>query len=173
MTVTKYKSLPIKSSSAGQPLQVPFDFYPEFKPQDVGVEFRLIVNDGQTSKKHNIHAYTGTVTVVEPPKSWYDVQLLSLYVLLAGIVVATILWASQNFPGSRTVDKRKQRKTQGKTVSSSGSTVGTQGQPVSPGASKSSAYDEDWIPEHHLKKTRGGATSPRPRVGRAGASNQK
>lgn len=73
MTETKYKSLPIKPVD-GKPLQVPYDFYPEFKPQELGVEFRLIVNDQQTGKKHNLHAYTGTVTVVEPAKSWFDLQ---------------------------------------------------------------------------------------------------
>lgn len=44
MTTTKYKSLPLKPTD-GKPLQVPYDFYPEFKPQQLGVEFRLIVND--------------------------------------------------------------------------------------------------------------------------------
>lgn len=44
MTTTRFKSLPLKPTD-GKPLQVPFDFFPEFKPQQLGVEFRLMVND--------------------------------------------------------------------------------------------------------------------------------
>ena len=44
MTTTKFKSLPLKPTD-GKPLQVPFDFFPEFKPQQLGVEFRMTVND--------------------------------------------------------------------------------------------------------------------------------
>lgn len=173
MTATKYKSLPLKPKD-GKPLQVPFDFFPEFKPQEVGVEFRLIVNDQQTNKKHNIHAYTGAVTVYEPPKSWFDVQLLSLYALLAAVFGTTIWWASKNFPGSRTVDKRKQRKgNMGATADVTGSKAaakdftGTRGQALSPSGTPgktSSSYDEDWIPKHHLKGS--STSSPRPRAGR-------
>lgn len=167
MTTTKYKSLPVKTTD-GKPLQVPYDFFPEFKPQQVGIEFRLIVNDQQTNKKHNIAAYTGTVTVFEPPKSWFDVQLLSLYVLLAGVFGTTIYWASKHYPGSKTVDKRKQRHSN---LQSTGkAAAGTRGQDVSSATStatgKTTGYDEDWIPKHHLKQTNSGANSPRPRAGR-------
>jgi hypothetical protein len=44
MTTHRVKSLPLKPTD-GKPLQVPYDFFPEFKPQQLGVEFRLIVND--------------------------------------------------------------------------------------------------------------------------------
>lgn len=45
MTTTPVKSLAI-TGPLSKPLQVPYDFQPEFKPQDIGVEFRLLVNDG-------------------------------------------------------------------------------------------------------------------------------
>lgn len=173
MTNTKYKSLPVKKTD-GQPLQVPFDFFPEFKPQQIGVEFRLLVKDAQTSKTHNIHAYTGTITVVEPPKSWFDVQMLSLYALLAAVVGTAIYWASQNYPGSRSVNKRKKRATTAQTAGSTGKPTGTKGQPIVPSSTpsaSSSAYDEDWIPAHHLRKS-GGTNSPKPRASRTNSGRK-
>jgi hypothetical protein len=44
MTMMPYASFPLKPKD-GKPLQVPYDFYPEFKPQSIGVEFRLTVKD--------------------------------------------------------------------------------------------------------------------------------
>ena len=72
--------------SALGPVQIPFDFVPEFKPQELAVEFILVVNDEQTGKKHRIHAYSGSVQVVEPPKNWFDLQLLSAYLFAAAFV---------------------------------------------------------------------------------------
>lgn len=191
MTTTKFKSLPLKPTD-GKPLQVPFDFFPEFKPQQLGVEFRMTVNDAvsgnvdrsckalqlapetvfspqQTGKKHNIHAYTGTVTVVEPKKSWFDPQLLSLYALLAGIVGTAIYWASKNFPGSKTISKRKERQAGIKSTPKA-ATTGTKGQTIPTPTASTSAYDESWIPEHHLKRE--GASSPRARAGRTASSRK-
>ncbi|PWN35531.1 uncharacterized protein FA14DRAFT_160634 [Meira miltonrushii] len=171
MTSTKFKSLPLKPTN-GQPLQVPFDFYPEFKPQEVGVEFRILVKDGQTSKVHNLHAYTGSVSVVEPAKSWFDVQLLSLYALLAAVVGTAVYWASKNYPGSNSINKRKQRASTAKANAASGSSVGTKGQKVEPVSASSSAYDEDWIPAHHLRKSAGGSNSPKPRASRTNSGRK-
>lgn len=100
LTTTPIKDLQI-TTGLGKPLQVPFDFSPEFKPQDLGIEFRLIIRDEvngfhstcaccvacanpsyflsgirrqQTGKRHNVRVYTGNVTVVEPERVW-DLQL--------------------------------------------------------------------------------------------------
>ncbi|UZJ53043.1 hypothetical protein CBS101457_002363 [Exobasidium rhododendri] len=169
MTTTRFKSLPLKPTD-GKPVQVPFDFFPEFKPQQLGVEFRLVVNDAQTGKKHNIHAYTGTVTVIEPKKSWFDAQLLSLYAIMAGIVLIAIQWASKQFPGSASINKRKDRQADAKALPK-GTATSTRGQPMSTSTASSSSYDESWIPEHHLK-SRSGASSPRPKSSRTNSSKK-
>lgn len=85
MTTTSFKSRPLRSVG-GRPVQIPFDFVPEFKPQELSVEFSLLVNDEQTGKKHRIHAYRGSVQVIEPPKNWFDLQLLSVYAILVAAV---------------------------------------------------------------------------------------
>lgn len=50
MTNTKYKSIPLRMVG-GKPIQVPYDFYSEFKPQPMDVEFRLLVTDGVSAEK--------------------------------------------------------------------------------------------------------------------------
>ena len=49
MTTTTFKSRPLRTVG-GRPVQIPFDFVPEFKPQELAVEFILVVNDEQTGK---------------------------------------------------------------------------------------------------------------------------
>lgn len=80
MTTSAFKSRPLRSVG-GRPVQIPYNFVPEFKPQELSVEFSLLVNDEQTGKKHRIHAYRGQVQVVEPPKNWFDLQLISVYLI--------------------------------------------------------------------------------------------
>lgn len=89
MTTTTFKSRPLRSVG-GRAVQIPFDFVPEFKPQELLVEFSLLVNDEQTGKKHRLHAYRGTVQVIEPPKNWFDLQLLSVYAISIAAVVGLV-----------------------------------------------------------------------------------
>ncbi len=95
MTTTTFKSRPLRTVG-GRPVQIPFDFVPEFKPQELSVEFSLLVNDEQTGKKHRIPAYRGAVQVVEPPKNWFDLQLLSVYVIAAATIagIAYVVYAT-------------------------------------------------------------------------------
>lgn len=44
MTTSTFKSRPLRSVG-GKAVQIPFDFVPEFKPQELSVEFSLLVND--------------------------------------------------------------------------------------------------------------------------------
>ncbi|WFD44719.1 hypothetical protein MPSI1_003389 [Malassezia psittaci] len=90
MTATKVKSVPI-TNVGGQPLQVPFDFYSEFKPQSLDVEFFLKVMDQGNSKRYTLPVYRGSVVIEEPKPSWFDPQLLSVYALMA-LVAAGIAY---------------------------------------------------------------------------------
>lgn len=77
MTTLQLKSpKPIKSIGRnGKALHQIFDFYSEFKPQPLDVEFSLGVRDGQTSRLYRLPVYSGQVQVVEPPKNWFDPQV--------------------------------------------------------------------------------------------------
>lgn len=85
MTTSAFKSRPLRSVG-GRPVQIPYNFVPEFKPQELGVEFSLLINDEQTGKKHRIHAYRGQVQVIEPPKNWFDLQLISVYLISLAMI---------------------------------------------------------------------------------------
>lgn len=73
MTATRLRSVPLRMVG-GRPVQLPWDFYAEFRPSPLDVEFWLEVVDQQTSKSHNILAFKGGVTIVEPSKGWFDIQ---------------------------------------------------------------------------------------------------
>lgn len=78
MTTLQLKTpKPIKSVG-GKALHQVFDFYSEFKPQPLDVEFSLGVRDGQTSRVYRLPVYRGQVQVVEPPKKWFDPQVYVL-----------------------------------------------------------------------------------------------
>lgn len=137
MTTTTFKSRPLRSVG-GRAVQIPFDFVPEFKPQELSVEFSLLVNDEQTGKKHRIHAYSGSVQVIEPPKNWFDLQLLSVYVIGAALVagIAYLVYASyfgaeeKSATGAKKFEK--------------------------PAVVQQSGVQDEWIPEHHLRARKGG-----------------
>ncbi|PWN51086.1 hypothetical protein IE53DRAFT_386578 [Violaceomyces palustris] len=151
MTTTTYKNRPLRSVG-GKPVQVPFKFVPEFKPQEMGVEFRIIVNDEQTGKKYNIQAYRGKVQVEEPPKNWFDLQLLSLYAMFIGGIGATAYFTLFSGGGKR---KGGSKKVDAPSVTTSVSAK------ASGAGGDEASYDEDWIPEQHLKsrKTRSSAAN--------------
>lgn len=119
MTTTKIKSAPI-AKVGDQPLQMPFDFYPEFRPQPLHVEFRFKVLDQNASKRYNIAAYTGTVTVEEPKQSpLFDLQLLSVYAILALVLAGTLMYVYDRYLASHLRPKSQQKHTQTKLVSGS------------------------------------------------------
>ena len=62
MSTLTLRSLPLHNVG-GQPMQLPFDFYPEFKPQDMGVEFRMEVRDEQTNKVFDMELYLSLIHI--------------------------------------------------------------------------------------------------------------
>ncbi|KAG2110957.1 uncharacterized protein F5147DRAFT_109685 [Suillus discolor] len=128
----------------GSKLQIPYSFYSEFKPGDLRLNIWLehTVDDD----KYRVTAYDSVVTIVEPEPSWLDLKLLSTYlIVLAAFAGVTYTAYNAYVPSQK--PKRK-RPTQ---VSA----------PIGPvTASGSSGYQEEWIPEHHLKKTKGKKTKP-------------
>ncbi|KAG2058504.1 hypothetical protein BDR06DRAFT_950332 [Suillus hirtellus] len=128
----------------GSKLQIPYSFYSEFKPGDLRLNIWLehTVDDD----KYRVTAYDSVVTIVEPEPSWLDLKLLSTYlIVLAAFAGVTYTAYNAYVPSQK--PKRK-RPTQ---VSA----------PIGPvTASGSSGYQEEWIPEHHLKKTKAKKTKP-------------
>lgn len=102
-------------------------------------------------------AYNQTVNVVEPASTWFDPQLIFLYLLITSALAGGIYWAWNTFVAPPTT-KRSGGQRKAKAVVPA--EKGKQYPDVKP-------YEEDWIPEQHLrsrqtklkKRSTGGAAS--------------
>ncbi|KZT07697.1 uncharacterized protein LAESUDRAFT_724688 [Laetiporus sulphureus 93-53] len=122
----------------GAKMQLPYAFYSELKPGDMRLNIWVEhVSDGE---KHRVMAYDSIVTVVEPELSWFDLKMLSTYLVVALLLGGLGYYAYLAFLPQ---PKRKTR-----TVPSVSAPVGT----VT--ATGAGGYQEEWIPEHHLKKSK-------------------
>lgn len=153
MTTTKLRDVTVHQPN-GQPLQLPYNFFSEFKPQKLDVEFRASVIDQSSSAKYNMQLYRGSVVVEEPKQSLFDLQLLSVYAIMLAFTggVAYMLYQMYLEPLVRSkAAKRKEAK------------HATPKVPVTAATGKNGkSYDEDWIPEQSSsrnlrpRKQRGG-----------------
>ena len=127
---------PLVQFTNGKPLQLPYDIHSEFKPQKLDIELRATVTDKSSLNKYNVLLYRGSVTVEEPPQSLWDLELLSVYLFLAGLVgaVAYYVYLSYIQPALRanlsTSSSKRKDKTPAPVANKDGKT-----------------YDESWIPE--------------------------
>lgn len=126
----------------GSKLQIPYSFYSEFKPGDLRLNIWLehTVDDD----KYRVTAYDSVVTIVEPEPSWLDFKLLSTYLIVLAALGGVSYTAYNAY-----VPSQKPKRKRAAQVSAPVGTVT---------ASGSGGYQEEWIPEHHLKKTKGKRT---------------
>lgn len=141
MTTLPVKSVPVTSVGGGQPLQLPFDFWSEFRPQKLDVEFVLNVRDQSETKLYKVVVYRGSVTIEEPPQSLLDLQLLSVYAFLAALVGGILYMVYKNYFPTRKSSSRKPAPAPA---------------PAPAHASKQEkntgvTYDEQWIPQETLR----------------------
>jgi len=121
-------------------LQVPFSFYSEFKPGDV--RLNLWLDHTFEDSVQRVGAYDSIVTVVEPEVSIFDFKMISTYIVTAGLLGGLIYLAYNAFAPKRSSRPRK------KTASAS-SVSAPVGAVTATGAG---GYQEEWIPEHHIRK---------------------
>ena len=132
---------PLVQFTNGKPLQLPYDIHSEFKPQKLDIELRATVTDKSSLNKYNVLLYRGSVTVEEPPQSLWDLELLSVYLFLAGLVgaVAYYVYLSYIQPAPRanlsTSSSKRKDKTPAPVANKDGKT-----------------YDESWIPEEAISQ---------------------
>jgi len=120
-------------------LQLPYTFHSEFRPGD----HRLNIWVEHTSETENqkVEAYDSIITIVDPAFSILDFKLLSTYAIVAAFFAGLCYLAySTYFPQAK---KSRSKKTPAVSVSS----------PTGPvTATGAGGYQEEWIPEHHLRK---------------------
>lgn len=131
MTATRIKNVPI-TNVGGQPLQVPYDFYSEFKPQSLDVEFRVKVLDQGNSRRYNLGVYRGSVLVEEPTQSLFDLQLLSVYAVMALVVAGAAYLVYQQYLAAY-FPKAPRKRTQ------------------APRSAQPAATHDEWLPEQNVR----------------------
>ncbi|KAF8968018.1 hypothetical protein BDZ97DRAFT_1975279 [Flammula alnicola] len=120
-------------------LQIPYTFYSEY-PGDhrLNIWLEHSTEDGT----YKVEAYDSIVTVVDPELSIFDLKLLSTYAIVAAILGGLVYLAYATFvPQSK---KPRAKKTTAAVSAPVGSVTAT-------GAG---GYQEEWIPEHHLRKSK-------------------
>ncbi|KAI0261491.1 hypothetical protein BC834DRAFT_465749 [Gloeopeniophorella convolvens] len=118
-------------------IQLPYNFHSEFKTGEIKLSVWLEhIIDGERQK---ISAFDSIVNVVEPELSVFDFKLLSTYAVVLAILSGLGYVAYLSF-----VPQPKQKKTK-PAVSAPVGTVTATG---------AGGYQEEWIPEHHLRKSK-------------------
>jgi len=118
-------------------MQVPYSFYSEFKPGDL--RLTIWVDHTVDDEAYRVLAYDSIVTIVEPEGSILDFKLISTYLVVSAILAGLVYTAYVTlFPQSKKPRRSKSA------VSAPVGTVTATG---------AGGYQEEWIPEHHLRKT--------------------
>jgi len=138
LTAAKYNMPLIRDVS----LQFPFTFYSEFKPGDHRLNI-WIETTGEGHDHQVTEVYDSIITVVEPEFSIFDLKLLSTYAMVLALL------GGLGFITYRTFAPQA-KKPRGKKA-----TTAAVSAPVTVTATGAGGYQEEWIPEHHLRKTKG------------------
>ncbi|KAK7409678.1 Increased recombination centers protein 22 [Neonectria punicea] len=134
----------------GEKKELPFAFALDMNPQDVLVQLVAVITDAKGTV-HQVQAYNSTASIVEPPTSFLDPQIIFLYLFLTGAFVGTLYfvyktWIEALFPQAKRTrsTKKAQKVVEAEPVSG----------PESAGLATSTGkdYDESWIPEHHINR---------------------
>ncbi|KAK4546413.1 hypothetical protein LTR36_002090 [Oleoguttula mirabilis] len=147
------------SIPAGEKETLTYSFATELHPQDLRLSLVAVLQNTEGNVFTKM-VYNETVSVVEAPLSFFDPQIIFLYLFLLAAFGGTCYfiyntWISTLFPQKRRGGKGGERakKSSGgsKKVDPADqvSVIGADGPAVTSGAK---AYDESWIPAGHLQR---------------------
>ncbi|KAI8969133.1 hypothetical protein BDF20DRAFT_146957 [Mycotypha africana] len=138
LTASRYEKL----LQPGSTLQIPYNFYSEFAPGDHGLTVYVDLLNEKTVTR--IVGYNGTITVTDPENSFFDPQLIVLYiVLIAGAVGVGYVIREAFF-----ADTKKKTKKAKKVIESNE-------KPTHRDEKGEMVLDQSWIPEQHLNLSKG------------------
>jgi hypothetical protein len=142
----------------GETRDLPFSFVQDILPRDVRVLLIAMV-EADNGNIYQINAYNGTAAIVDAPTSFFDPQIIFLYLILSAFFGGIGYWVYKTwvealFPQTRApaAGRKGARRVPVASPSVEGSDPlsGSEGGAVATGAGKT--YDESWIPEHHINK---------------------
>ncbi|KAM0700854.1 hypothetical protein Q7P35_012576 [Cladosporium inversicolor] len=149
------------SIPAGEHETLTYSFATEMHPQDLRLNLAAVLQSA-AGQIYTRQIYNETVSVVEAPVSWFDPQIIFLYLFLLatfGGVVYFIYntWITTLFPqkkrGGKGGERAQRSSGQTKKVDPADqvSVIGADGPAVTSGA-KAGAFDQSWIPAAHLQR---------------------
>ncbi|GAA5992253.1 hypothetical protein JCM5350_006324 [Sporobolomyces pararoseus] len=135
---------------------IPYRFHSENKIGQVGLRVYVDVLDASL-KKWTYLGYEGTVEIVEPTGSWFDLELISLYIILTGFFgsIGYLVYKSYILnPSSSTTTTGSGKKRRGPrpNIVAKDSEIRDSAEAVKDGEK---VLDQDWIPDHHLRSRNG------------------
>lgn len=173
LTTTKYGvEIP-----AGAQESLPYTFTTDMQPDDLRLQLIAVIADVKGTV-YQVQAFNETVTVVEGPTSFFDPQIIFLYLILLAGFTGTLYfvyktWIETLFPQTKRHGKggeRARRSLAGTKkavpVDEQLSVIGADGPAVTTKDLADKAYDEAWIPDHHINR-------PAARRVKSGASAKK
>lgn len=127
----------------GISFSVPYTFHSEFKTG----ELRLNVWLEHTLGEEVVHAnaYDAVVTIVEPPISIFDFKMITTYLMVIALLSGAGYLAYINLVPQPKTSRRKPIPAKSEISAPEGNVT----------ASGTGGYQEEWIPEHHMKKRAG------------------
>ncbi|KAK5993199.1 Increased recombination centers protein 22 [Cladobotryum mycophilum] len=133
---------------AGETKSVTYSFSQDILPQDVRLTLIAVIAN-EKGNVFQIPAYDGETTIVDPPTSFLDPQIIFLYLVLSGAFAGTLYfvyktWIEALFPQAKRAKAPKKvvKKPVDDALSGSEST----------GVSTGKTYDESWIPDNHINR---------------------
>ncbi|KAG6038332.1 hypothetical protein E4U41_004325 [Claviceps citrina] len=149
----------------GETKSLTYSFVLDMQPQDVRLQLAAVVSspDGAV---HQLVAHQGPASVVEPPTSFLDPQIIFLYLVLSAVFAGTLYyvyktWIEALFPPQ---PKRAKPHSHSSASASGFASSGRKTKKPAPdtdadaslsgsdSAAGAKTYDESWIPQHHIHR---------------------
>ncbi|KIK96593.1 hypothetical protein PAXRUDRAFT_825780 [Paxillus rubicundulus Ve08.2h10] len=121
-------------------LQIPYTFYSEYESQPGDLRFNIWLEHSAGDHKYRVTAYDSIVAIVEPESYWFDFKLISTYLIVLAFLGASSYYIYLAYFLAAKTKKPKRTRSE---VSAPVGTITATG---------AGGYQEEWIPEHHLKK---------------------
>lgn len=134
----------------GESKTLPFSFVLDMQPQLIRLQLIAVLTNAG-GNPFQLLAHNSTALIVEAPTSFFDPQIIFLYLVLSAAFSGTLYfvyktWIEALFPQAKHIRIPKKGK---KATDADAALAGSESIGVSPGAIKT--YDESWIPDYHIK----------------------